>query len=213
MTVQPPVVDRSERDLLVERARALMASGSRRLLGITGAPGAGKSMLAEEIVEALAPDAVLVPMDAFHLAETQLTRLGRRDRKGAPDTFDAGGYLALLQRLRADAEDVVYAPTFRRDIEEPIAGAIAVPRGMRLVVTEGNYLLVDEPEWAGVRGLLDEVWFVEPPEQVRIDRLIKRHMAFGRDLKTAESRAGGSDQRNAQLIAVTKARADLVIVG
>jgi pantothenate kinase len=213
MTGQPPIVDRSDHEVLIGRARELIASGSRRLLGITGAPGAGKSTLAEEIVDALAPEAVLVPMDGFHLAEAPLHRLGRHDRKGAPDTFDAGGYIALLRRLRTNAEDVIYAPTFRRDIEEPIAGAIAVPRGLPLVVTEGNYLLVDEHPWAPVRELLDEVWFVELPEQVRLDRLIKRHMTFGRDIETAQARAGGSDQRNAQLVANTKARADLVIVG
>ncbi len=177
------------------------------MLGITGAPAACKSTLAAALTQALAPDAVLVPMDGFHLAATELHRLGRHDRKGAPDTFDATGYVALLQRLRANAEDVVYAPEFRREIEEPIAGAIAVPRGVPLVITEGNYLLL----WPQARSLLDEVWFVEADEQARLARLIARHMAFGRTRAEAEGRAFGSDQRNAELIAASRDGADLIV--
>jgi pantothenate kinase len=207
-----PVQARDDLDALVLRARGLI-EGGRRLLGIAGAPGAGKSTLAEQLVEALGPEAVLVPMDGFHLADDELFRLGRHDRKGAIDTFDAGGFVALLRRLRAADEAVVYAPLFRRDIEDAIAGSIGVAPSVPLVVTEGNYLLVDEGPWADVRGLLDEVWYVEPEEPVRLERLVARHMAFGRDLATATARALGSDQRNAELIASTRARADLVITG
>ena len=191
---------------LVDRARRLITPG-RRLLGVTGAPAAGKSTLAAALAEALAPDAVLVPMDGFHLAGAELVRIGRQERKGAPDTFDADGFVALLQRLRDNAEDVVYAPEFRREIEEPIAGAIAVPRATPLVLTEGNYLL----HWARARALLDEVWFVEAPEPQRLDRLIARHMAYGRTRGEAEDRCYGSDQRNAEVIAATRGLADLVV--
>jgi pantothenate kinase len=192
---------------LVERARTLIVPGERRLLGITGAPAAGKSTLAGSLVAALAPEAVLVPMDGFHLAAAQLRRLGRLDRKGAPDTFDAAGYLALLHRLRDRAEDVVYAPEFRREIEEPIAGAIAVPREVPLAITEGNYLLY----WNDVRELLDEVWFVDLDEPTRLARLIDRHMAYGRTRAEAEQRTYGSDQRNAELIMATRMNADLIV--
>ena len=192
---------------LIERARTLIVAGERRLLGITGAPAAGKSTLAESLTAALAPDAVLVPMDGFHLAATQLRRLGRLDRKGAPDTFDAAGYLALLRRLRDPSEDVVYAPEFRREIEEPIAGAIAIPRVVPLVITEGNYLL----HWKDVRALLDEVWFVDLDEPTRLARLVERHMAYGRTRVEAEERAHGSDQRNAELIIATRPDADLIV--
>lgn len=192
---------------LVERARRLIAHGERRLLGITGAPAAGKSTLAAALVSALGPDAVLVPMDGYHLAAAELIRLGRLERKGAPDTFDADGYVALLRRLHARADEVVYAPEFRREIEEPIAGAIPVPRAVPLVVTEGNYLL----HWAPVRELLDEIWFVDIDEQTRLERLITRHMAYGRTRSEAEDRAHGSDQRNAEVIARTRDRADLVV--
>jgi len=192
---------------LVERARTLIVPGERRLLGITGAPAAGKSTLAGSLVAALAPEAVLVPMDGFHLAAAQLRRLGRLDRKGAPDTFDAAGYLALLHRLRDRAEDVVYAPEFRREIEEPIAGAIAVPREVPLAITEGNYLVY----WNDVRELLDEVWFVDLDEPTRLARLIERHMAYGRTRAEAEQRTYGSDQRNAEHIMATRMNADLIV--
>jgi len=196
---------------LVERARRLARAGGRRILGITGPPGAGKSTLAEALVAALDGDAALVPMDGFHLANVELERLGRRDRKGAVDTFDASGYAVLLQRLRDPAEECVYAPVFRREIEEPIAGAIPVPRHVPLVVTEGNYLLVDRGGWAPVRGLLDEVWFLAPPEPVRLERLVRRHEQYGKSAEQAHAWAYGSDQRNAELVHATRHRADLVV--
>jgi pantothenate kinase len=196
---------------LVRRARRLVQPGRRRILGITGAPGAGKSTVAEALDAALDGDAVLVPMDGFHLANAELERLGRRDRKGAADTFDAAGYAALLGRLRDRAQGCVYAPVFRREIEEPIAGAIQVRPGVPLVITEGNYLLVDDGGWAAIRGLLDEVWFLAPPDPVRLDRLVRRHEEYGKSPGEARAWASGSDQRNAELVLATRDRADLVI--
>jgi pantothenate kinase len=200
-------------ELLLARARRLCVPGERRILGITGPPGAGKSWLADAVVEALAPAAVAVPMDGFHLANAELLRLGRRDRKGAADTFDAAGYVALLRRLRDPAEDVVYAPTFRREVEEPIAGAVPVARAIPLVVTEGNYLLVEAGPWAAVRALLDEVWYLEPDEPTRLDRLIRRHVEYGKPPAAAREWALGSDERNAELIRRTRDRADVLVGG
>lgn len=196
---------------LLERARRLADTGGRRLLGITGPPGAGKSTIAEALAQALGDTARLVGMDGFHLAEAELRRLGRRDRKGAPDTFDALGYVALLRRLRAADEEVVYAPAFDRSLEEAIAGSVAVPRGVPLVITEGNYLLVDDGPWVAVRPLLDECWYVEPSEAERIERLVARHERFGRSPAEARARSLGSDQRNAEVIAATREYADLVV--
>src|SRR3954467_3212309 len=143
-------------DALTARARALAQQGGRRILGIAGPPGGGKSTVSRQVVAELGSSARLVPMDGFHLAQAELVRLGRRERMGAPDTFDALGYAALLRRLRDQTEPVVYAPEFRREIEEPIAGAIAVPKEVPLIVTEGNYLLLSDGDWGAVRPLLDE---------------------------------------------------------
>lgn len=194
---------------LADRVRALAAGAKRTIVGITGAPGAGKSTVAEALVAALGTAAVSVPMDGFHLSNEVLNSLGRHDRKGAPDTFDAAGYIALLRRLRAPDEDVVYAPLFRRDIEEPIASSIPVLRETPIVVTEGNYLLLDTPAWRPVRDLLDAVWYIEIDETVRLERLVARHVAFGKSLDAARAWAEGSDQRNAEIIAASARHADL----
>lgn len=198
---------------LIEAAARLARGPGRRLLGITGAPGAGKSTLAAELVQALGGRAVVVGMDGFHFANSELARLGRAERKGAPDTFDAAGYVALLRRLRAAGPDVVYAPEFRREIEEPIGSAVPVPAEVPLVITEGNYLLLDTPPWDQVRPLLDEVWFLRPADEERVRRLVARHRAYGRSLAAASERALGSDQRNAEAVAATAARADRIIPG
>ncbi|MGW6129389.1 nucleoside/nucleotide kinase family protein [Cellulomonas sp. NPDC055163] len=198
-------------DALAERVRGLLARGGRQLLGIAGAPGAGKSTLSAELAATFGERCVVVPMDGFHLAQTELERLGRADRKGAPDTFDAAGYVALLRRLRDARDDVVYAPEYRRDLRNGVAGAIAVRATTPLVVTEGNYLLLDDAGFGPVRGLLDEAWFVEPDDDVRLARLVARHERFGKDPGAARAWAHGPDERNARLVAGTRARADVVV--
>ncbi|MFC9956396.1 nucleoside/nucleotide kinase family protein [Streptomyces nigra] len=201
---------------LLDRARSLADGGGRAVLGIAGSPGAGKTTLAETLVRELNgtgdPWVAHVPMDGFHLADAELERLGRRDRKGAPDTFDAAGYAALLRRLREEpGDDVVYAPGFERELEQPIAGAVPVEPAARLVVTEGNYLLLGTGAWARVRAQLDEVWFCELDEEERLRRLIARHERFGKTHEEAVAWVTRSDQRNAELVAATRDRADLVV--
>jgi pantothenate kinase len=199
-------------DDLVQRARRLAEGRSRTIIGLTGPPGAGKSTTCAALVRALAPHAVLVPMDGFHLANAELGRLGRRDRKGAPDTFDASGYVNLLQRVRAQGDDPVYAPAFDRAIEEAIAGAVRVDPSTPVVLTEGNYLLLDEHPWSQVRTVLDEVWYVDADPGVRVERLIRRHMHFGKSPDQAREWVLRSDEANAALVARGRGSADVVVV-
>lgn len=192
-----------------ERLDALMSGTERRVLGIAGLPGAGKSTLTSQLLAIYGDKAVVVPMDGFHLANAELERLGRAGRKGAPDTFDAYGYVALLRRLRSPvAGEIVYAPAFHREIEEPIAGEIAVPADVQLVITEGNYLLMDDGPWHQVRGLLDETWFVDVDDAQRHEQLLQRHMRYGRNRQDALDWIENTDEPNARRIAKTAIRAD-----
>lgn len=199
-------------DELVDRAVALTKRRPRLLLGLAGAPAAGKSTLATWLVDRLNArrlPAVGVPMDGFHLADAALDALGRRDRKGAVDTFDGHGYLALLRRLRAEQETTVYAPAFERDLEQPVAGSIAVPPGTRVVVSEGNYLLLGEPPWPAVWAEFDEVWFVGLDDDTRRARLLDRHVRYGKAPDAARSWVEAVDEPNARLIEASAGRADL----
>ena len=198
----------------VERA----ASGSLRfLLGIAGSPGSGKTTLATALVAELNTrnpgTAVALPMDGFHLANATLDRLGRHDRKGAIDTFDGWGFLALLHRVRAETGHTVFAPSFRREVDEGIAGEIAIEPDARVIVVEGNYLLVDDGPWARVRDALDEAWFCETPGATREARLVERHTRHGRTVEAATAWARDVDGVNAALIEATRGRADLVVSG
>ena len=201
---------------LADRLRTLAGRGEgldgRVLLGICGPPGAGKSTLAVELARILGPDtAVVVPMDGFHLATDIIRGTPLLERRGAIDTFDAGSYLSLLRRLRSRDEEVVYAPSFRRGLEEPIASSVAIPRRIPVIITEGNYLLASAPEWRAIRGALDAVWYLDTPAPVRIPRLIGRHVEFGRAETDAAAFALGSDEANAELIASTREDADLIV--
>ena len=194
----------------IDRALAL-AAGGRTILGIAGCPGAGKSTVSAAITGQV-PSSVVVPMDGFHLLNDELVRLGRRDRKGAPDTFDVGSYVELLDRIRRQAPgEIVTAPRYDRAASAPVADAIAVDSDVRLVVTEGNYLLLDELPWRQVRQLLDEVWFVDIDDAVRVPRLIRRHIDFGKSSDEAREWVMRSDEANAALVAASRSRADVVV--
>ena len=193
------------------RARELVKRSGRALLGLVGPPGSGKSTLAAALQAEFSDVAQVVPMDGFHLANVELERLGRRARKGAPDTFDSAGYVALLRRLLAQGDDeIVYAPEFRREIEEPIANAIPVFARTQLVITEGNYLLLEDGPWAEVKGLLDEIWYVDVADTLRVDRLTQRHEQFGRSAEEAAAWVASTDEPNARLIEASRARASFV---
>jgi pantothenate kinase len=195
---------------LVARARSLSARG-RAVVGIAGPPAAGKSTLASRVARALGDQAVVVPMDGFHLHDDELARMGLSDRKGAPETFDTAGYAALLRRIRTETETTVYAPEFDRSRELSVAGAIAVRPSHRLVLTEGNYLLYDAPGWSEILPLLDETWFVDVEDRLRRERLVRRHVHHGRSPDEAARWANLSDQANAEIVARTRKAADVLV--
>ncbi|MGH3353108.1 MAG: nucleoside/nucleotide kinase family protein [Nocardioides sp.] len=190
------------------RGRAI----DRFVLGIAGPPGAGKSTVADRVRDVLNDAgrvAVVAPMDGFHRSNAELDAMGARERKGEPDTFDAEGYVAALRRVREQRGQVEW-PTFSREIDEPTPGGVVI-EDEAIVITEGNYLLFDEGPWRDVRGLLDEAWFVDVPDEVLVPRLLERFLAGGMSREEAEAKIAQSDLRNAALVRATRSRADLVL--
>ncbi|TQJ34131.1 nucleoside/nucleotide kinase family protein [Arthrobacter sp. SLBN-122] len=205
-------MDSPEMTNALDALQRRVAAGTRTILGIAGAPGSGKSTFAAWLQKQFTPGtSIVVPMDGFHLGNAIIEGTPLRQRKGAIDTFDSGGYLSLLRRLARRDEAVVYAPEFRRAIDEPVAASIAVPADVPLVITEGNYLLADQEPWKEIRAQLDEVWFLETPPALRLQRLVDRHVSFGMDPDAAVAWANGPDEANARLIQATRPAADRII--
>ena len=190
----------------------LNRSTDRYLIGIVGKPGAGKSTLSAYLLEELhSSEVTVVPMDGYHLSNAVLQALGRADRKGAPDTFDVAGFASLLQRIRNEKSADVYYPVFDRSIEESIAAQGVVTKETKVVIVEGNYLLHDSGGWEVISELLDELWFIDVDDEKRLERLIARHIAYGKSPADAQSWSRGSDEVNARTIATGRSRAHAVI--
>ena len=204
---------------LARRVIALVPEHGRILVGIAGSPGAGKTTLAMNVAARVnellggIEIAVHLPMDGFHFANATLDRLGRHDRKGAIDTFDGWGFVALLRRLLTEYDHTVYAPSFNRNVDEGIAAEIAVLPSNRVVIVEGNYLLADTEPWSQITSLLAESWFCETSEAERLRRLVDRHERHGRSPEAALAWAESVDGKNAALIEATRPRATRIVSG
>jgi pantothenate kinase len=206
-----PATLKSLEELLAKVNALLDSSSGRVIIGVVGKPGAGKSTITDYIMKNIKIQAALVPMDGYHLSNKVLIELGRSERKGAPDTFDAKGFTSLLQRIRNNVDEDIYFPVFHREFEESYAAEGVVGARTRLVLTEGNYLLVDDENWDGIRPLLNESWYLAPDDSIRQQRLIARHMKYGKTKEEAEFWSLGSDEVNAQVVAASSKYATRIV--
>lgn len=198
-------------------ALSLQPADNRFIVGIVGYPGAGKSTLAEGLVAALnsalpaGQKAQIVPMDGYHLPNEELDRLGLRALKGIPDTFDPSAYTELLRRIRQSPPLTVKAPAFDRSIDASIEDAIEIARDVKVIVTEGNYLLLEQGQWRQIAELLDDSWFLDTPIETIRPRLIARHLEGGRSLEAAIAKMESTDLPNALLIEESRKRAGALV--
>lgn len=186
------------------------------MLGITGGPGAGKSTFADSLCTALnafqGPGrAVVMPMDGFHKTNAELHALGMWERKGEPETFDARGFVNLLWRIRNHPDEVSNAPRFDRATDEPVPDALRIGASHTFIIVEGNYLLLPGAPWNEIAEILDEVWYLDAPEDAVIQRLEKRHLRRGLSGADVERKIARSDLQNARLIAEGKPLANRIL--
>ena len=196
----------------IQAMAAALSPGERRLVALAGPPGSGKSYVAERLLDGGPAGAVAVlPMDGYHYDDELLTRLGRRAHKGAPDTFDVGGLAAMLKRLAANAEEAIAVPRFDRSLEIARAGAILIPQSVKVVVAEGNYLLLDEPPWDALAGLFHLTAMIETDEAVLRERLTRRWLDHGIAAPEIAARVEDNDLPNGRRVLAASRAADIVL--
>lgn len=217
-TSGPEVIEADEGDALATlagHAIALASDRNRRvLIGLAGGPGSGKSTLATKLVdvltEAVPGSAALVPMDGFHRRHMDLIAAGTVDAKGAPHTFDAEAFVTFVAQLKR-AEAAVSGPSYSREIEDVVPDAFSIAANVPILVIEGNYLLLDDGAWTGVRPLLDYAAFLDVDREVVRARLIKRHAEHGLFSEERNKRhIEQVDLKNFDLVARSSVRADLI---
>ncbi len=178
--------------------KILLQNGPRTLIGIVGKPGIGKSTLVERVkAEYPGVEVSTISLDGYHLSNETLETLGARGRKGAPDTFDYKSFVELLRRVKSANQDIRF-PIFHREIEASVADEGVVPAAARVVIVEGNYLLSTDYGWGEVADLLDFSYYLELQEDVRLERLIERHVRYGKSPEAAREWAMGTDESNAR---------------
>lgn len=188
-------------------------SKTRVVIGITGKPGAGKSTVTSKLKETIPGErTVILSQDGYHLSNLQLESLGRSNFKGAPDTFDSEGFAKILFRVKSELKNNIYFPVFHREIEESISAEGLITEKTNVVLVEGNYLLFETHGWGEVAKHLDEIWYLQVDDDLRLSRLVARHIEFGKNPQVAVAWAHGSDEANARLIEKARDKANAFLL-